>query len=247
MRKYFLLLLIAISLFINRITYSFTWAEIEGGIVYTGYNDVRIPSDSGTMFSLKDDIKSDNTLFYRIRLGYNFGASEFILLFAPLKVEGDGIINKNIYFNGKTFYSFSYLKSLFKFNSYRFTYRYEIYSDSSIILKLGLTAKIRDAKIRLEDNTGNSAERSNLGFVPLVNLFFQFFLFNNSGVILEGDALVAPQGRAEDFFVGLFYNISKDFSFKLGYRMLEGGSDGGGNVYTFSMFNYLSLCFTYNF
>lgn len=34
--------------------------DIETGIFFTGYNDVRIPGDKGTLFSLKNDLKPKN-------------------------------------------------------------------------------------------------------------------------------------------------------------------------------------------
>ena len=30
--------------------------DLESGFVFTGYNDVRIPGDQGTLFSLKDNL-----------------------------------------------------------------------------------------------------------------------------------------------------------------------------------------------
>ncbi|MEZ5198341.1 MAG: hypothetical protein R2764_18715 [Bacteroidales bacterium] len=39
--------------------------DLESGAVFTGYNDVRIPGDQGTLFSLKDDLKSKSSFFYR--------------------------------------------------------------------------------------------------------------------------------------------------------------------------------------
>jgi hypothetical protein len=34
---------------------------------------------------------------------------------------------------------------------------------------------------------------------------------------------------------------------RLGYRILEGGSDGGGSVYTFSMFHYATMGIRWKF
>jgi hypothetical protein len=41
---------------------------MESGLVTTGYNDVRIPSNGGTLFSLKDDFNVRSSFFYRLRL-----------------------------------------------------------------------------------------------------------------------------------------------------------------------------------
>ena len=33
--------------------------DVEGGVAFSGYNDVQIPGDSGTRFSLTDDLETD--------------------------------------------------------------------------------------------------------------------------------------------------------------------------------------------
>ena len=37
--------------------------DLESGLVFIGYNDVRIPGDDGTLFSLKEDLVSKTTFF----------------------------------------------------------------------------------------------------------------------------------------------------------------------------------------
>ena len=43
--------------------------DVENGAAVTGYNDVRIPGNSGTRFSLTDDLSSDSEYFLRLRAG----------------------------------------------------------------------------------------------------------------------------------------------------------------------------------
>ena len=65
--------------------------DFETGAVYTGYNDVRIPGDQGTPFSLKDDLVPKTKLFYRIRLNYTIKSRHtFSLLYAPLEIKSEG-------------------------------------------------------------------------------------------------------------------------------------------------------------
>jgi len=54
-----------------------------------------------------------------------------------------------------------------------------------------------------------------------------------------GDALAAPQGRAEDVLIAMHYIVSDKIGIKAGYRILEGGADND-EVYNFSLFNYLA-------
>ena len=62
-------------------------------------------------------------------------------------------------------------------------------------------------------------------------------------LLFEGDAAVAPQGRAEDAEFALVYQKSEKWSVRLGYRILEGGADND-KVYSFALFNYLLIGIT---
>ncbi|MBK8644916.1 MAG: hypothetical protein IPN15_22695 [Saprospiraceae bacterium] len=66
------------------------------------------------------------------------------------------------------------------------------------------------------------------------------------GLLLDGDALAAPQGRAEDVLIAATYNFSKNFSIRAGYRILEGGADND-RVYNFALFHYASVGISYTF
>ena len=41
--------------------------DIEGGWVFPGYNDVRVPGDSGTKLSLTEDLSADSFPAFRAR------------------------------------------------------------------------------------------------------------------------------------------------------------------------------------
>ena len=104
---------------------------------------------------------------------------------------------------------------------------------------LGFTAKIRDAKISLA-SSGVESEKTNVGFVPIINFRMLWKLDEKFGILLEGDALAAPQGRAEDVLLAATYRLSDRFGLKAGYRILEGGADND-EVYNFALFNYASV------
>jgi hypothetical protein len=106
-------------------------------------------------------------------------------------------------------------------------------------LGIGFTGKIRDAAISLEGGDQKS-EKTNTGFVPLINFRAQWTISPRFGLLLDGDALAAPQGRAEDVILALTANATKSLQFKIGYRFLEGGADND-EVYNFTMINYLVL------
>ncbi len=211
--------------------------DFETGAVVTGYNNVRIPGDQGTLFSLKDDLISKTEIFFRLRANYTIKSRHTLsLLYAPLETVSTGNVPYDILFEGETFPANTDLKGTYKFNSYRFTYRYEIVLKPKIEFGLGFTAKIRDAKIAMASSVLES-EKTNVGFVPIINFRLVWKPYEKFGILLEGDALAAPQGRAEDILIAATYRVSDRFGLKAGYRILEGGADND-EVYNFALFNY---------
>jgi hypothetical protein len=211
--------------------------DLETGAVATGYNNVRIPGDEGTLFSLKDDLISKTEIFFRLRANYTIKSRHTLsLLYAPLETVSKGDVPYDILFEGVTFPANTDLTGTYKFNSYRFTYRYEIVLKPKFEFGLGFTAKIRDAKIAMA-SAGLGSEKTNVGFVPIINFRILWKPYEKFGVLLEGDALAAPQGRAEDVLIAATYRISDRLGLKAGYRILEGGADND-DVYNFALFNY---------
>lgn len=220
--------------------------DLESGLVSTGYNNVRIPGDMGTLFSLKDDLSAEAKIFYRLRLSYTFKSRHTIsALYAPLEVKSEGTVPFDISFMETIFHANTELIGTYKFNSYRFTYRYDIVKKPKLEFGLGLTAKIRDAKISLySDNQPD--KKTNVGFVPIINFRLLWKVDDKFGILLDGDALAAPQGRAEDVLIAATYKLSDNFGIRAGYRILEGGADND-EVYNFALLNYASVGISYTF
>jgi hypothetical protein len=216
--------------------------DLETGAVGTGYNNVRIPGNQGTLFSLKDDLISKTEVFSRIRFNYTIKNRHTLsLLYAPLETVSNGSLPNDIFFEGVNFPANSDLTGTYKFNSYRLTYRYEIVIKPKLEFGLGFTAKIRDAKIALA-SSGLASEKTNVGFVPIINFRMLWKPYEKFGVLLEGDALAAPQGRAEDVLIAATFRLSNHLGLKAGYRILEGGADND-EVYNFALFNFASVGF----
>ena len=220
--------------------------DFETGLFSTGYNDVRIPGDEGTFFSLKDDLIPKTEFFYRLRLNYTIKSRHtFSLLYAPLETTSEGSVANDIFFEGVVFPANTELTGTYKFNSYRLTYRYDIVRKPRFEFGLGLTAKIRDAEIALSSPELTSA-KTNVGFVPIINFRLLWKVGDKFGLLLDGDALAAPQGRAEDVQIAATYNLSDNFRIRAGYRILEGGADND-EVYNFALFHYASVGLSYTF
>ncbi|MBN1754739.1 hypothetical protein JW877_00860 [bacterium] len=213
--------------------------DFESGPIYSGYNDVKIPGDLGTEFSLSDELQTDTGLSLRIRLTYALSKKHKISVFAaPLELEAHGMLSRPVRFEGVEFPPETSLRANYKFNSYRLTYRFDFYHSEFMEIGLGITAKIRDAAISLEEGDLGSV-KANLGFVPLINFRWDWMFTRRIGMILEGDALVAPQGRAEDVLLAVQLKSLNNLAIKIGYRILEGGSDSD-EIYNFTMLHYIA-------
>lgn len=214
--------------------------DLETGLAVSGYNNVRIPGSTGTKFSLSRDLDIDQTVFWRARFSRIFGDKHSLsLLIAPLTFNAEGPLEKALKFAGGEFDANTFVRARYRFDSYRVTYRYDFYRRDRLHLGIGFTGKIRDAAISVEDGDQRS-EKTNTGFVPLVNFRAQWTISPHFGLILDGDALAAPQGRAEDVLVALTARASESLQFKIGYRLLEGGADND-EVYTFALVHYLVI------
>ncbi|NMB82988.1 MAG: hypothetical protein GYA14_14340 [Ignavibacteria bacterium] len=154
-------------------------------------------------------------------------------------------MNKEVNFAGKIFQANRDLSGSYKFNSYRLTYRYDFLQNPDLEFGLGFTAKIRDARIALSSQN-ISAEKTNVGFVPIINFRLLWHIRDEFGLLFEGDGLAAKQGRAFDVLLAASYNLLEKISLKAGYRILEGGADNE-EVYNFALLHYMAVGVSYTF
>ena len=220
--------------------------DVENGAAISGYNDVGIPGNSGTRFSMTDDLSSDTEYFWRLRADFRFAPKHVLSgLIAPLTIDSSGTFREPVDFAGASFAPGVQTDGTWTFNSYRVTYRYEPWRKDTWMFGFGVSVKVRDALIRLESG-GTAAQKTDLGVVPLINFRFERRLSSRAAFLLEGDALAAPQGRAEDIFAGIVVDTGKQWSIKAGYRFLEGGADND-EVYTFAAVHYVAAGVVFRF
>ena len=219
---------------------------IEAGPVWQSRNDVQIPGDSGTRFSLADFAGAGPFPFYRLQLTYEINPRHSLrFLLAPFEYQEMGTFGDDVFFVDQTFDAGRQTEAGYRFNSYRFTYRYLFYQGEAWRWHVGLTAKIRDAEITLTQD-GKFASDADTGLVPLVYLFGDYQLSDRWSFIVDFDGLASPQGRAVDLGLFMRYDITRQWYVGGGYRLLEGGADND-EVYNFAWFNYLLLSTGYRF
>lgn len=214
--------------------------SLEAGGVVASRNDVRIPGSDGTRLSLSDELSSPAAPAFRVRAGVRLNERHLITaLYAPLQLEARGSVGRELAFAGQTFAPGTPLYAVYRFDSYRLTYRYSFVRDPHWELAAGFTGKIRDAEVSLYGD--GAARKTNTGFVPLLNLHAEWRPGGGSyGLLLDADALAAPQGRAEDVLLAVTWAVRPDVVLRLGYRTLEGGADND-EVFSFAWLHYAVL------
>lgn len=214
--------------------------DLETGYAGSGYNVVRIPGDTGTQISLSDDFKIQSAPYIRLKAYYAFNQEHAIgALYAPLSLWAEGEALFPVFFVDTTLPANTPVKALYRFDSYRLTYRYRFWKIEHLQAHIGFTAKIRDAEISLEGG-GLKARKSNVGFVPLLYFRFAWDIAGPWSLVFDADALAAPQGRAEDVLLAINYRAGEHWQVRTGYRMVEGGADNP-EVYNFALIHYAVL------
>ncbi len=215
-------------------------ADFETGVVFASRNDVGIPGDTGTSLSLVNDLQGSPAPFFRVRLGYRFGERHLVsVLYAPLRLNLKGSVDHDVQFAGGEYPAGTPLLAVYRFDSYRLTYRYSVVAREDLHLGVGFTGKIRDAEIALYG--ADDRRKTNTGFVPLLNFHLAWTPRGSAfGLVFDADALAAPQGRAEDVLLAAVYKMSEDITLRAGYRTIEGGADND-EVYTFAWLHYATL------
>jgi len=215
--------------------------ELEGGPVWQSRNVVQIPNDAAsTRFSLIDLLGTGPWPGARLYATWNArGRHGLRLLLAPLTITGSARLEAPERFAGGRFAAGLPARATYKFNSWRLTYRYLFRADERWHWWLGLTAKIRDAKVRLAQGAV-AAEKTNVGFVPLLHIAGSRRLAPRWTAELDADALAGGPGRAEDASVRVRYHLGDRWSVAGGYRTVEGGADVD-EVYSFAWLHYLVI------
>ena len=218
--------------------------SLESGYVTTQSNEVRVPNgdqNPGTRFSFTDDFAGGGSgFFFRGEIAYTHKDRHTIeATAAPLIVNYTASKKESIDFAQNTFAGDN-VDGSYQFNTYRFSYRYRIINKEKFKFDLGASLLIRDARIAVSQDS-NTADDTDLGYVPLVSFELSYHASNNLSLLLKGDALVGPVGRAEDVFAGILYEIIENkVHLKAGYRVIEGGADVD-QVYNFAFFHFADL------
>lgn len=209
---------------------------------FGGRNTVQRPNnDEGTRISLNSDFQRKNSATFspRFEVEYSYNRHHAVATAALLTDRFEGVAPYNFMYDHEQFMAGSNIDAVYRFNTYRLSYRYRLVENSNINFELGATILFRDAFISFEDETKES-KFSNFGVAPLISYYFEWKALERLSLLTYGDAFAIKVGRAEDIFVGAKYQFTPMLSATAGYRLLEGGSDSD-KVYTMAAFHFISV------
>jgi hypothetical protein len=243
-----LLILLALpaGLFAQSDDFSRVGVEVEAGPFWQTRNDVRIPPEGGTEFSMLDVTGKGPKAYFRVYANVNLARRHSIrFLAAPLRNKGTGQFGEEVFFVDQAFEPGENTEGTYEFNTYRITYGYSFIDRPAWVLKIGGAALIRDAKIRLVQN-GVQAEDTDLGVVPLVFFQARRNFTDRAYFVFDFEGLGSPQGRALDASAKFHYKLTDHLNVGVGYRTLEGGADVD-SVFNFAWLHFAAASIGWEF
>jgi hypothetical protein len=215
-----------------------SFADLEVGWAFPGYNDVRIPGDSGTRFSLNEEgVTISSAPYARLKLGATFASRHIVFVTAaPLRLQARGTLRRDVSFDGGAYPAGTFVTGQYRFDTWRLTYRYAFWSSPRLEATVGLTGLVRDAAISLHGGDVFQ-EKLNTGLVPLLSFSVLWRFAGPWSLLLDGDALAGGPGRAEDVTIAVRRQLAEDLAVRVGYRLVEGGADVD-EVYTFALVSF---------
>jgi len=212
--------------------------DLEAAAAWQQRNDFAVPGTMGTRVDLPG---ADDRPTWTARATAAVPLTEkwwLRGLVAPLRTVTTITPARDVTFQDATFGAGVPLEVEYVFNSYRASIYRRFTTDGGDELRLGLTAKVRDAKIALTSGS-LSREETDLGIVPLVYAGATLSPRPTLRLDLDVDALGAPQGYAIDATVRAMQSLGSGLHAFAGYRILDGGADVD-RVYAFGTFHYVT-------
>jgi len=214
--------------------------DVETLGAWQGRNVAQVPNAApATRFAIDGITGSGPFLQPRLQLAGRWGErSEWRVLLAPLRVSEGGRIERPVSFQGSSF-TIGAVNARYEFNSWRATWRRRWIDRDDLQVKLGFTAKIRDASIQLRQG-GVSARKDNTGFVPLLHAAVERPLGADWRFEGDIDALAGGPGYAIDAGLRVSRRVRGEWHLYGTVRYLDGGADNE-EVYAFARFTSVGV------
>ncbi len=205
-------------------------------------HNVQFGSD-GTRFDYVED-GNQNIAFPFARLTAELRLKErhsLILLFQPLTLETDALLDEDLVVDGETFTSGTPMNLVYGFDFWRLSYLYDLLPAKNHELSVGASLQLRNATIRFRSRDGEQLRvNQGPGPVPILKVRYRYDLDSGLWMGAEVDGFYASSayinGGDNDFEgaildaslrIGLVFSDALDGF--LNFRYLGGGGSGTDN------------------
>jgi hypothetical protein len=202
------------------------------GIVWKPTSDFMFRSDQwglvGTDIDLDQDLGLSDKTNYEVRLVLRpFKKHKIRVNFVPLKYTGDAVISRELIFNGIKYPVSSQVQTDFKWNTYRFTYEYDVLYKKQGYLGILLETKYADTELTLDSSISSEYVKAQapLPAIGLVGRVYPVRFVSITGEFLyfklPDKAVKDTSFHSLDFDVYGTVNIGNNFGIQAGYRSVE--------------------------
>lgn len=189
--------------------------------------------------------------FNRLSINTQWKRNTFVLLYQPLGLETEELVDRDLVIDGMTFPAQSGVKFFYNFPFYRFSYLYEVVPEGQWNVGLGVSLQIRNATITFESTDGERFRTNrDLGLVPALKARIRYNLNEMFWLATELDGIYAPvsylngddndvTGAILDASIRAGYTHNKGYTAFLNVRYIGGGAEGQSDNYEFPSDGYV--------
>lgn len=215
-------------------------AIAEVGFIAVLSHKVQFGED-GTYFDYKRD-GGQNVLFPATRFSLEFDFNKyntFILLYQPLRIESQALLQEDLVANGTTFPARTGVNFLYNFPFYRLSYLRELNRNSDKFdFAIGASLQIRNATISFQSTDGELyTDNRDIGPVPALKIRTRLNFNDRFYSELEADGIYAPVsvlngsdnevvGAILDASLRFGARVNKNANLYVNLRSLSGGAKG---------------------
>lgn len=205
--------------------------------------------------------------FSRLSMEMDIGQNTIVLLYQPLRIESEALLQNDLIVDGLTFPANTGIRNLYNFPFYRISYLRELLpNNKQWDFAWGGTIQIRNATISFQSLDGSLFRSDrNIGIVPALKIRTSRSIGQNFFTEIEADGIYAPVSYlngSDDEIVGAIL----DGSFRIGSKMntkdrlflnlryLGGGAvgtdnddKGPGDGYVRNWLNFLTVGIGYSY
>ena len=215
------------------------FADAELGVVGASRNDVRIPGNGGTPFSLVNDLSTYAAPYGRGEVGAILaGRHTVFATWAPVRLSAHGYLPTDVFFHGATFAAGSPVSARWVFDTYRLTSRYGAVRPSSLDVDVGATGLVRASAIALQGTW--YSQKTDVTSLALLSFRLAWRFSGPFALVVDGDAIATPKGRLEDVLLALEWAARPGVAVRAGYRIIEGLTDTA-EIYDLVLLNHAAV------